>query len=121
MVARVRLLLAAALVAASSPPATAQQSSPPADSASTAPVAADLLMDINQVEARMPGLARAMPADEVGRGPGAGIRSVSEALMHVAAGNYFMPAAIGCPVDTSTGVKGDAYARSNGIAPPWGS
>ena len=55
------------------------------------------------------GLARAIPADKYGWRPGQGVRSVSEVLMHVAADNYLLPAAVGHAADPSTGIKGDDY------------
>ncbi len=70
---------------------------------------ADLREDIEQLEKKMVDLARAIPEDKFGWRPGAGVRSVSEVLMHVAADNYLLPAAIGFPADPATGVKGDDY------------
>ncbi len=72
-------------------------------------VAADLRADIEQVEKKMLDLARAIPEDKYGWRPGAGVRSVGEVVMHVAADNYLIPAAIGFPADPATGIKGDDY------------
>src|SRR5688572_32732679 len=72
-------------------------------------VTADLREDIEQVEKKMLDLARAIPEDKYGWRPGAGVRSVGEVVMHVAADNYLIPAAIGFPADASTGIKGDDY------------
>jgi uncharacterized damage-inducible protein DinB len=92
-----------ALTAATASPALAQ-SAPPAGS-----LAADLLKDIADVEEKMMGIARAIPADKYDWRPGAGVRSVSEVVRHVAADNYLLPAALGFAADASTGIKGDDY------------
>lgn len=69
----------------------------------------DLLADIAQVEQKMIGLARAIPEDRFSWRPGAGVRSVSEVLMHIASDNHWFPAALGYPAEASTGVKGDDF------------
>jgi uncharacterized damage-inducible protein DinB len=70
---------------------------------------ADLLADVSEVEQKMVGLAKKMPADKFDWRPGTGVRSFSEVVMHVAADNYFIPAMVGVPADASTGIKGDDY------------
>lgn len=70
---------------------------------------ADLRADIEQVEKKMLDLARAIPEEKYGWRPGAGVRSVSEVLLHVTADNYLLPAALGTPADPATGIKGDDY------------
>jgi uncharacterized damage-inducible protein DinB len=70
---------------------------------------ADLLADVSDAEKKFMALARAVPADKYDWRPGAGVRSVGEVLLHVAADNYLIPAAIGFPADASTGIKGDDY------------
>ena len=78
--------------------------------AQTSPsVTADLLADIGQVEKKMMALARVIPDDKAGWRPSPGTRSVSEVLMHVAADNYLIPAALGFAADPATGIKGDDY------------
>ncbi|MGQ0715286.1 MAG: DinB family protein [Gemmatimonadaceae bacterium] len=72
-------------------------------------VAADLRADIEDVEKKMLDLARAIPEDKYSWRPAAGVRSVGEVLLHVAADNYLIPAAIGFPADPATGIKGDDY------------
>ena len=69
----------------------------------------DLLGDLAQVERKMVALARAIPEDRFGWRPAAGVRSVSEVVMHVAADNHFFPAALGFPAEASTGVKPDDF------------
>ena len=103
----VRLTLAAALIAAAAPPVLAQQPAAPAAGAST--ITADLLMDVEDLERKMLALARAIPADKYGYRPGAGVRSVGEVLLHVAADNYLLPAALGHAADPATGIKGDDF------------
>lgn len=77
--------------------------------AQPAPVIADLLMDVGQLEQKMMQLAKAMPADKFDWRPGTGVRSFGEVVMHVAADNYLIPAAVGIEADPSTGIKGNDY------------
>ncbi len=77
--------------------------------AQTAPVMADLLTDVGQVEQKMLSLAKAMPADKFDWRPGTGVRSFGEVVLHVAADNYFIPAMVGIDADPSTGVKANDY------------
>jgi uncharacterized damage-inducible protein DinB len=104
-----RLALAAALVAATASPGAAQQPARAAAAAAPAGLTADLLTDVGQLEKKVVGLARAIPADKFGWRPGQGVRSVGEVLMHVAADNYLLPAALGHAAAPSTGIKGDDY------------
>jgi uncharacterized damage-inducible protein DinB len=101
----VRLLpvvaLAALLAAVPSMPAAAQGSST---------VMADLMSDVAEVEQKLLGLARAMPAESFAWRPAAGVRSVGEVFQHVAADNYLIPIFAGTPAPVATGIKGDAYA-----------
>ena len=92
--------LAALFVAMPSLPATAQQPNT---------VVADLLSDVAEVEQKLVGLARAMPAETFAWRPAAGVRSVSEVFQHVAADNYLLPIFAGTPAPASTGIQGDAY------------
>ena len=108
MRAHVRLTLAAALVAAGALPAAAQSPNA-APAANTAALAADLLRDVNQLERKTMALARAIPADKFNWKPSDGARSVGEVLLHVAADNYLLPAAVGFAPDPATGIKGDDY------------
>ena len=93
-------LLALAMLAALTASATAQQAPT---------VIADLRADIEEVEKKITDLARAIPEDKYSWRPAAGVRSIGEVLMHVAADNYLIPAAIGYSADPSTGIKGDDY------------
>jgi hypothetical protein len=93
------LLLAAALVAPVTPLAGQQ----------TASLTADLLADVGEAERKFIDLARAIPEAKYGWRPGPGVRSIGEVLLHVAADNYLIPAALGFPADPATGIRGDDY------------
>jgi uncharacterized damage-inducible protein DinB len=80
-----------------------------AAAAQTAPVVTDLMNDVSQVEQKLIGLAKAMPAAKYEWRPGTGVRSVGEVFHHVARDNYLIPAAIGIPADPATGIKGEDY------------
>jgi uncharacterized damage-inducible protein DinB len=84
----------------------------PASAQQTSTLTADLLSDIGQVERKLVGLARAIPEEKFGWRPGEGVRSVSEVVMHVAADNYLIPAALGYAIDPAIGIKGDDYSTA---------
>ena len=98
-----RLTLAVLLVATSASPLAAQQSA----AAAPTGLIADLVRDVSQVERKMLGLARAVPADKYGWRPGAGVRSVGDLVMHVTADNHLFPAILGTPADPSTGITAE--------------
>ena len=58
---------------------------------------ADLAKDIGEVQDKIVGLAKALPAGAYDWRPAKDVRSTGEVLMHVAADNYFLPAAMGIP------------------------
>lgn len=91
----------ALLLALASAPAAAQQ---PA-----AGLVGDLITDIEEVEGKLLGLARAIPADKWGWRPAEGVRSVHEVFKHVVADNYLIPAMAGAAAPAETGIRGDAY------------
>lgn len=70
---------------------------------------ADLLWDIEQVEQKLMSLARAFPADKWDWRPGEGVRSVGEVYLHVAADNWFIPAAMGMAAPEATGITAGNY------------
>ena len=70
-------------------------------------VMGNLIRDVTEVERKVVGLARAIPAAAYDWRPGTGVRSASEVFMHVAADNYFMPAAMGISVPAETGINGN--------------
>jgi uncharacterized damage-inducible protein DinB len=96
-----RLVFAALLLATSAAPLAAQQAAPAGG------VVADLARDVAQVERKIIGLAKAVPADKYAWRPGAGVRSVGELVMHVAADNYLFPVMLGTAADPSTGITTD--------------
>lgn len=68
------------------------------DEGATAPavdLAATLGGDYDRVSGRLVQLAEAFPADKLGWRPAEGVRSVSEAVMHVADANFQLAAAFG--------------------------
>ena len=66
-------------------------------------VMSDFVKDITEVEMKVVGLAKAMPASASDWRPGKGVRSTAEVLLHIAADNYFIPAALGMPAPAETG------------------
>lgn len=95
-----RLFVLAAVLAVASFTAAAQK---------RAGLMGDLIGDITDVETKIVGLAKAMPEASYGWRPMPGVRSVGEALVHVAADNYFMPAAVGTAPPAATGISGTDY------------
>ena len=84
-------------------------SSPAIHSQSRQGLMGDLLRDISEVETKVVGLAKALPAKAYEWRPMAGVRSTSETLLHVAADNYFLPAAMGMAPPTETGINAKDY------------
>lgn len=75
---------------------------PPASAQTRDGVMGDLLRDINQVEQKVVGLAKALPASAYEWRPGKGVRSTGEVFMHIASDNYFMPVLVGTPAPAET-------------------
>jgi hypothetical protein len=69
----------------------------------------DLLKDIGEVESKVVGLAKAMPEASFAWRPSAGVRSTGEVFAHVAADNYFLPAAMGIAAPAETGINGKDF------------
>lgn len=69
----------------------------------------DLIRDVTEVERKIVGLARAIPASAYDWRPGTGVRSAGEVFMHVASDNYFLPAAMGISAPVETGINGKDY------------
>ena len=86
-------------------PVSAQQATAPAATG----LLADILRDVGDVERKVVGLARAVPADKYAWRPAPGVRSVGDVVMHVAADNYFLPAAMGVAPPAATGINGQDY------------
>jgi len=70
---------------------------------------ADFIRDVEEVEKKIVGLARAMPETAFAWRPGDGVRSTSETLMHVAADNYFLPAIMGVAPPAGTDINAKDY------------
>jgi uncharacterized damage-inducible protein DinB len=64
----------------------------------------DLLRDVTQVEQKVVGLAKAIPASGYEWRPGKGVRSAGEVFMHIASDNYFMPVILGTAAPAATGI-----------------
>lgn len=69
----------------------------------------DFAKDIDDVQNKIVGLAKALPQTAYDWRPGKGVRSTGEVLMHVAADNYFMPAMMGHAAPGETGINGKEY------------
>ncbi len=93
--------------------ACAQEAAPEAAQA-TSPagvsVMGDLVAAIAEVEEKLVGLSRAIPAEQFGWRPAEGVRSVGEVVMHVAADNYLLPAGAGVAPPAATGINAEDYA-----------
>lgn len=100
MSVRRRLFVLASLIAVASLAASAQN---------RAGLMGYLLADVNDLESKIVGLAKAMPEGSYAWRPMPGVRSVGEAFTHVAADNYFMPAALGAAAPAATGISGTDY------------
>lgn len=69
----------------------------------------DLIKDIDGVQTKIVGLAKAMPPASYEWRPGKDVRSTGQVFMHVAADNYFMPAAMGTNPPAETGISAKDY------------
>jgi len=78
---------------------------PHAVSSQAAPsgIRGDMIAQLDEAAGKIQQLAEAIPQDKYSWRPGAGVRSVSEAFMHVAGGNYFLMtfAGVSAPAGTS--------------------
>ena len=72
-------------------------------------VMTSLLKDMKEVEEKVIGLAKAMPDASWTWRPGTGVRSVGEVYQHIATDNYLLPAMLGTPAPSATGIKGTDY------------
>lgn len=70
-------------------------------------VMGDLIADVEEVQTKLVGLAKAMPEAAFNWRPDPGVRSTGEVFMHVAADNYFMPALLGTPAPADTGITSE--------------
>lgn len=67
-------------------------------------ISSEYMRDVTQLETKIVGLAKAIPASAYEWRPGKGVRSTSEVFMHVAADNYFIPGLIGNTAPAETGI-----------------
>ena len=88
--------------------ATAGSQAAPAASGSSA--RAEALRIFDDAADKIIRLAEAIPAEKYTWRPGEGVRSVSETLLHVAAGNYSIPRRIGTP--PPEGFNGQGFDKS---------
>jgi uncharacterized damage-inducible protein DinB len=72
-------------------------------------VMGDLIKDVTQVQTKIVGLAKALPASAYEWRPAKSVRSTGETLMHVAADNYLLPAAMGAAPPAETGIVAKDY------------
>lgn len=70
----------------------------------------DLMKDVSELQSKLTGLAKQMPADRYDWRPGVGVRSLGEVLLHVAADNYLMPSAVGVAPDATTGISATDFS-----------
>lgn len=82
------LALSAVLLCAPLATALAQAAATPAPA--PAGLRGDVLAQLDDAAGKLQQLAQAIPQDKFTWRPGAGVRSVSEVLMHVAGGNYYV-------------------------------
>lgn len=101
-----RTTLAAVLAASVfvSPRLSAQQEPPP--------LVADLLRDAAQVEAKVVGLAEAIPDSAYAWRPGEGVRSVAELFKHVAADNWLIGGIPGAVPPAASGIDPRDYTTA---------
>ena len=93
-------LLAAAAVLAVAPAARAA-----AQTAPTAGWRAEFLASLGSVERKYVALAEATPWEKFAWRPAAGVRSVCEVFLHVAAANYLFSAPLGAPAPAGVDVR----------------
>ncbi len=69
----------------------------------------DFVSNAADLESKIVGLAKAMPASAYDWRPADGVRTTGEVLKHVAADNYFLPAAMGIAPPPETGISAKDY------------
>jgi uncharacterized damage-inducible protein DinB len=75
-------------------------------------ITAELIKATSEVEQKIVGLGNAITAAQYGWRPAAGVRSVGEVLLHVAADNYFLPTFIGIAAPAASKIKANDYASA---------
>lgn len=99
------MILAVPAFGAARRPAAQTVAAAPAKPAST--FHADFLVQLDEVEEKIVGLAQATPADKFAWRPAGDIRSISEVYMHIAGWNYFLSTFLGAPAPA----RGTDYER----------
>jgi uncharacterized damage-inducible protein DinB len=91
-----RIALTSGVLLAAAVPAALAQDAPTFDAKAAAHIRASYLTDMDTLHSKILALANAIPADKYSWRPAAGVRSVSEVLMHVVSEWYhWAPASIG--------------------------
>ncbi len=67
----------------------------------------DMHRDLNEVQQKMIGLARAIPENLYDWRPGPGVRSVREVLLHITGENYQLPIFLGHAAPAASGITED--------------
>jgi hypothetical protein len=67
-------------------------------------VMGELIRDVTALEAKIMGLAKAMPPTAYEWRPGPGVRSTAEVFVHLAGDNYYMPVLMGGTAPADTGI-----------------
>ncbi len=103
-------VLALALVAGAAAPVAAQQA--------PTGLKGDMLAQFDDAATKLVQLAEAIPQDKYGWRPGTGVRSVSEVLMHVGGGNYFILSFVGVksPTELPRGIETSMTSKAEVIA-----
>jgi uncharacterized damage-inducible protein DinB len=91
-----QILKASALTILLAVPSGAQQ---------RAGVMGELIGDVKDVQSKLAGLAKEVPASKYDWRPSAGVRSIGEVYLHLASDNYLLPSFVGFAVDPSTGIN----------------
>ncbi|MFN0100416.1 MAG: DinB family protein [Gemmatimonadaceae bacterium] len=68
---------------------------------------AEMHRDVREVQQKLVDLAKVMPESSLDWRPSAGVRSVREALLHIAADNYLIPIMMGAPAPAESKITSD--------------
>lgn len=86
--------------------------------ATSSDLQAELIAQLDDAGDKLIQLAEAIPQDKYSWRPGEGVRSVSEVLMHVAGGNYYLPtfAGVEAPAELSRDMETTVTDKAEVIA-----
>jgi hypothetical protein len=95
----------------------------PLDAQTRGGVIGELVGDIDALELKIVGLAKAMPPPAYEWRPGPGVRSTAEVFIHLAGDNYFMPVLMGgtAPADTGIDIVKRREREPGGVREAWAS